>query len=410
MSFIFSGQVYAQWEKTNLPSALQVNTLAISDSNIFAGTEGDGIFVSTDNGENWIDRNEGLQNKVIHTIFINGKTIYAGTESGVSISTNNGKSWDAINSGLSGLGVWSFAISNFMGDSTIFAGTWSGIYRSTNKGTNWEAAGLSTTMPVNSIIAHDNFIFAATLAGGVFYSQSNGFGWKDISIKDKDEYTSNEAVVPVYSLAVIDTNVIAGVGPGKLYYTSFADGNFVHSIRNGNMPILCFAMHYAKLFAGNSAGYISLSNSNGLVWKNLPPPLTNQAIYSLALNNSYIFAGTGGGVWRLKYPETTTNVENFKEAPAGFALKQNFPNPFNPSTTIKYNLPSSRQGEDSGVRFVSLKIYNLLGKEVATLVNEQQTPGNYEVKFNGSNLASGVYIYRLQAGNFVSAKKLMLLK
>ena len=417
LSFIFSGQFFAQWEKTNFPSTLQVNSLAISDSNIFAGTEGDGIFVSTDNGENWINRNNGLQDKVIHTIFINGKTlpagqarIYAGTETGAYVSTNKGKSWEAINSGLSGLGVWSFAVSNFMGDSTIFAGTWNGIYSSTNNGANWEPAGLSTTMPVNSIIARDNFMFAATLAGGVYYSQNNGFGWKDISIKVKGGLYDPDAIIPVYSLAAIDTNVIASAGPGKLYYTSFDSGNFAHSTSFGNMPILCFVMHYAKLFAGNSAGYISVSDSYGLAWKYLPPPLTNQAVYSLTLNNSYIFAGTGNGVWREQYSETATNVKNLKEAPSGFILEQNYPNPFNPSTTIKYNLPSSLQGERSGERFVTLKIYNLLGKVVATLVNEQQEPGNYEVKFNGTNLPSGVYLYRLQAGNLVSAKKLMLLK
>ncbi len=412
LSFIFSGEFFAQWEKTNFPSTVKVNTLAISDSNIFAGTEGDGIFVSTDNGENWIDRNNGLQDKVIHTIFINGKTIYAGTETGAYISTNNGKNWDIINSGLSGLsglGVWSFAVSNFMGDSIIFAGTWSGVYSSTNNGANWEAAGLSTTMPVNSIIVRNNFIFAATLAGGVFYSQSNGFGWKDISIKVSGLGVP-DAIIPVYSLAAIDTNVIAGAGPGYFYYTSFAAGNFAHSTSIGNMPILCFAMHYEQLLAGDLGGYISLSNSNGKTWKNLPPPLTNQTLYSLALKNSYIFAGTGNGVWRSLYPETTTNVENLKEAQSGFELEQNYPNPFNPSTSIKYNLPSSWEGEKSGVRLVTLKIYNLLGKEIATLVNEQQAPGNYQVKFNGSNLASGVYIYRLQVGNLVSTKKLMLLK
>ncbi len=410
LSFIFPVQFFAQWERTNFPSAVHVNSLAISDSNIFAGTEGDGIFFSIDNGENWIDRNNGLQDKVIHTIFINGKTIYAGTETGAYVSTNNGISWDIINSGLSGLGVWSFVVSNFMGDSTIFAGTWSGIYRSTDKGTNWEPTGLYTTMPVHSIIVHDNFMFAATLAGGVYYSQSNGFGWKDISIKVKSGLGEPDAIIPVYSLAAIDTNVIAGAGPGYFYYTSFAADSFAHSTSNGHMPILCFAMYYAQLFAGDLQGYISLSNSNGSAWKNLPPPLTNQAIYSLALNNSYIFAGTGNGVWRRQYSRTTTNIEKFKEVSAGFALEQNYPNPFNPSTTIKYNLPSPLQGEGPGVRFVTLKIYNFLGKEVAALINEQQAPGNYEVKFNGSNLASGVYIYRLRAGKFVSAKKLMLLK
>ncbi|MFZ0452234.1 MAG: T9SS type A sorting domain-containing protein, partial [Ignavibacteriaceae bacterium] len=249
-----------------------------------------------------------------------------------------------------------------------------------------------------------------TLGGGVFKSQDYGFTWSDISIVDTN-YFGVTALVPVYSLASIDTNIIAAAGPGYFYFTSFAAGNFVHTFSSSKyMPILCFAMQHAKLFAGNSSGNIFLSSNIGTIWYSLSPSLKNQVIYSLELNDTYIFAGTGDGVWRLRYPETTTNINNPEKVPTGFALEQNYPNPFNPSTTIKYSLPSSSQGERSGVRFVTLKVYNLLGKEVAMLVNEQQAPGNYEVKFNGSNLASGVYIYRLQAGNFVFTKKLMLLK
>ena len=88
--------------------------------------------------------------------------------------------------------------------------------------------------------------------------------------------------------------------------------------------------------------------------------------------------------------------------PLTFELHQNYPNPFNPSTVISYQLPINSS--------VNLKVYNLLGQEVATLVNEQKKPGNYEVSFNGSNLASGVYIYRLEAGTFTALKKLMLVK
>jgi hypothetical protein len=413
LSFFLCGQSHCQWQKLNFPDSVQVNTLAVVDSNIFAGTDGDGIFLSTDNGKNWESINDGLQSYVIHKIFLDGITIFAGTDSGAYISTDKGFNWNPINSGLSGLGVWSFAVSkSIFGDSTYLAGTWNGIYSSTDRGKNWKATGLSyTTMPVHSIIVKDNFIFAATLGSGVFKSQDNGFTWSDISIVDTN-YFGVTSLVPVYSLALIDTNLIAGAGPGYFFYTSFHNTIFdTVSIRPKlTKPILCFAVHNSRLFAGSTIGNIFLSNIDGTIWRLISPSLQNQSVYSLALNNSYIFAGSGNGVWRLSYPETTTNIKSLNETPTGFALEQNYPNPFNPSTTIKYNLPSSRQGERSGVRFVTLKIYNLLGKEVAMLVNELQAPGNYEVKFNGSNLASGVYIYRLQAGNFVSIKKLMILK
>ena len=88
--------------------------------------------------------------------------------------------------------------------------------------------------------------------------------------------------------------------------------------------------------------------------------------------------------------------------PDKFELSQNYPNPFNPTTLIKYSLPKAGN--------VSLKVYNVLGKEVATLVNGYQTAGNYKVEFNARGLASGLYFYRLTAGDFVSVKKMMLLK
>ncbi len=95
-------------------------------------------------------------------------------------------------------------------------------------------------------------------------------------------------------------------------------------------------------------------------------------------------------------------VEQEPGIPSEFVLRQNFPNPFNPVTKIKYSLPASE--------FVTLRVYNELGKEIAVLVNEQQNTGNYAVEFNAENLPSGVYFYTLHAGNFIETKKMILLK
>ncbi len=97
-------------------------------------------------------------------------------------------------------------------------------------------------------------------------------------------------------------------------------------------------------------------------------------------------------------------VRNFKGEgiPTVYDLAQNFPNPFNPSTAIRYQIPQD------GI--VTLKIYDILGSEVATLVNEEKVAGKYEVNFNASSLASGVYIYKIQSGSFINSKKMLLLK
>jgi hypothetical protein len=99
-------------------------------------------------------------------------------------------------------------------------------------------------------------------------------------------------------------------------------------------------------------------------------------------------------------------VEVIIDIPAQFSLKQNYPNPFNPITTIKYSIPNVGTGFSLSI----LKVYDILGSEVATLVNEKQSAGNYEVKFDGSKLASGVYFYKLQAGKYSSIRKLLLIK
>jgi hypothetical protein len=92
--------------------------------------------------------------------------------------------------------------------------------------------------------------------------------------------------------------------------------------------------------------------------------------------------------------------------PRSMALLQNYPNPFNPSTIIRYSIPFNNDGSMA----VSLKVYDILGNEIKTLVNSQQAAGNYEVEFNGSNLSSGVYIYQLKSGNLSQTKKMVLNK
>ncbi len=105
----------------------------------------------------------------------------------------------------------------------------------------------------------------------------------------------------------------------------------------------------------------------------------------------------------IKYSQSfPTAIEQFNEIPEKFNLVQNYPNPFNPTTTISFSLPSST--------FTSLKVYDILGNEVANLVNEEKPAGNYEERFDASSLTSGTYFYKLQAGSFIETKKMILLK
>ncbi|MFA7418437.1 MAG: SBBP repeat-containing protein [Melioribacteraceae bacterium] len=148
---------------------------------------------------------------------------------------------------------------------------------------------------------------------------------------------------------------------------------------------------------------------------------THDEAYSLAVNSKGEVAvcgysvgnGTGRDYAVVKYSSTTTGVKNNAGiVPSDFSLSQNYPNPFNPETTISYTIPSNVKGEAINV---TLKVFDVLGNEVATLVNEFKQPGTYNEKFNvktrhGASLQSGIYFYRCQAGGFVQTKKMILLK
>ena len=101
-------------------------------------------------------------------------------------------------------------------------------------------------------------------------------------------------------------------------------------------------------------------------------------------------------------PQGTAGIDLSTQIPDGYYLMQNYPNPFNPNTKIKYQIPE--------FSFVSIKVFNVLGNEIATLVNEGKPAGIYEVNFDATTLPSGIYFYKIQAGSFTETKKMMLLK
>lgn len=108
------------------------------------------------------------------------------------------------------------------------------------------------------------------------------------------------------------------------------------------------------------------------------------------------------GFWYVYQQSTITDVENEETIPTVFKLEQNYPNPFNPSTKIKFAVPEKSN--------VLIKVYDILGSEVVTLVNQEMDAGWYENNFNAAGLSSGVYLFRMEAGSYVSTKKMILLR
>ncbi|GAB4131221.1 MAG: hypothetical protein Fur0015_05030 [Ignavibacteriales bacterium] len=127
-------------------------------------------------------------------------------------------------------------------------------------------------------------------------------------------------------------------------------------------------------------------------------------------------ADAANSVWSFIYLDdvsimtSLTGIDDEIDLPTKFALEQNYPNPFNPTTTIKFSIPNVETRHGASLQHVSLKVFDMLGREVVTLVNEKKAPGNYEVKFDASSLASGIYFYELTSGSFSQTKKFILIK
>jgi outer membrane protein assembly factor BamB len=176
-------------------------------------------------------------------------------------------------------------------------------------------------------------------------------------------------------------------------------------------PLACDAE--GKIYFGSTSGsnYYCLDNDGNLVWK---LPLDNYQVDVAPVfgSDGTLYIGVHHGdikVSLIAVKDKPDDVEIYNSKPTEFRLEQNYPNPFNPTTTINYTIPASLNPSKGGT-YVKLNVYDILGREVTTLVNEEKQPGNYEVKFDATNFPSGVYLYKLTSGAITLTKKMLLMK
>lgn len=449
--YVGAGKVYSTTDDGNnwndisgdMPSGLQIQSLAYINGNLIAGdntvNHSFGLYVSSNGGTSWTTINWGLPNYCANSITAKNGKVITGTCGGIFLSTDAGGKWTEPT--MHGLNEWAdMTAMSYRGTNYVFAGDINGnAYTSSDAGQSFTLqTQIEQGASISSFAFSGTNIFASTKAwasgspNAVYLSGDNGATWTSVS-------TGLPSTSYVSSLAIIGTNLFAATGTGV--YLSTDNGTSWNQVNNGltGTVVRSLAVKGTDLFAGTMSNGVYRTSNNGTSWTqtSLVKDITSlivvdtnlfagtwaQGVYymnnidgswkSIGLPSVYVtgFAADNGTlytstqfntVWKRPIAEIITGIQDAKQIPVEFALSQNYPNPFNPTTTINYSVSKSNS--------VTLKVYNVMGKEVETLVNEQKAPGNYEVRFDASKLASGIYFYQLKSGSLVSTKKLVLLK
>ena len=381
------------WTPKGLPaingtSFLETSTgkLLMTTSNGF--TTGGGGFISSDHGNTWKTtslRGIGLSS----LIKLTGSNIIASGQGGVYQSTNNGSSW--VQHSTPGQ-ITAIAAGN---NNYLFASFNStGVYYSSDEGATWLPGGLDTHT-INSIASDSTGAVYACTADGLFRSPGADTNWVQIPIDPTETNT--------FAFKRIGTRLIAATSDGIFYsdnngvsWTSSISSSLARSVRK-------FATFYHRdIFAATSVGVLR-SFDQGSTWDHITFGLESMNCFSIGIDNDgYLYTGTpDGGTYRsmdhlLEVGNLTAGI------PGTFHLYQNFPNPFNPSTRIRYDL--TQRGH------VSIKLYDELGRELQTLVNEVKNAGSYTVEVKAEELSSGVYFYRIISGNNTSVQKMVIVR
>lgn len=383
-----------------------------TNGNIIVGLTG-GVYLSTNNGSTFTQSDAGITNTFVNIIrchsngylFLGSFPMSGAPLSGIFRSTNNGLNWSVAMSGLTYQfnNVLDFTF-NSGGD--IYAATNDNVYKSTNLGNNWvkTANGITNSLVYSiAVNSQNNFVFAGTYGSGMFRSTTNGADWTQIN----NGLTSSQ----IMSLEINSGGYIFAGSNGAGVFRSKDNGdNWEQVLGSTSMVLQAWRIAINRLghiYAGIVGGQIVnlgvwRSTDNGDNWTQVSDGIFYPFIDALAFDNQdYAFAGSlGGGLY--KSVSSTPVISGNIEIPKSFSLEQNYPNPFNPVTTIKFQIPEKR--------YVSIKIINSLGKEIAELINGNLSAGQYSIQWNASQYPSGVYFCSMQSGIYKETKRMMLVK
>ena len=355
--------------------------------------------------------------------FTNPDIIYAESQNGnLEKSTNGGSDFNYARNGINPDEPtnWSTPVVMDPNDPDILYYGTDRVYRTTNGANNWTSISpdltddipgtrLGTVTTIDVAPTNSDVIYAGTDDSHVWVTTDNGTNWTDISGTLPYRWVTRVKVDPNNENNVYVTfSGLRWHDPQSHVFKSTNMGVEWTDISSNlpDAPVNAFAVDNNdpdRLYLGSDVGAF-MSFNGGLSWQPIADGLPVVSVYDMKIHpvENYLAIGTHG---RSMYKIDLGQFVDVKDRSAevkGFNLSQNFPNPFNPSTNISFSVQH--------LSFVTLKVYDALGEEAASLINEEKSPGTYTINFNAQNLSSGVYYYRIQAGNFSETRKMILLK
>lgn len=402
--FLSSGFLVAQWQQVNISSSPDIFNMSFpSNQTGYVCGYGNRFHRTTNGGTSWVDLSfAGTAQNLNAVWFVNERTGFlASTNDTIYKSSNSGESWyhryflgfqasnlqfiDSLNGYAFGINIFSvttngganwnntsaqtngsfYFLNNMTGWTTYYPGAGnSELLKTTNGGLNW----IVQHSTVNFRIMYDVFFINQNIgwvSGYRHYIAKTTNGGQNWEVQNELESAQG-----LYSIYFINSNTgwtagdHFGSNATSCYYTTNGGTNWLKEfgvIHSGRITKIRFSSSYTGWIGGQYGKIFKTINTGGL-----------------------------------------TGISNEVNKPVTYELFQNYPNPFNPVTNIKYQIPVNG--------FVSLKIYDIIGREIKTLVNEIKNSGSYNITFDGTEFTSGIYFYRIQSGDFMQVKKMILIK
>lgn len=397
------GGIYNLDEKLNAWKSfapIPVLSMIKKENTIIAGVSGSGLYISNDNGLTWT-RNETTIGEIwdCKSIVVFGDKFYASGKNGIYCSTDYGNSWvNVLNKN-----TYQLLIRN----NILFAATEEGIKYTNNEGIFWNTIGPKYNYFKTLEIYNNKYFGAGDIS--IKYFSNELMDWVPANKNSQAVFTNQ-----VYFLSIID-DTLYSCNYGGLFKRAIKDFNYPEM----SLPKIISEDYYSKQVGDVVNITFGISN-NGFDTLKIYDIVSSDPSFEISRKKMLIPPDWGYGI-NLKYKITdpgkkTTEIAVFSNdttarnkfvvevtgLPIEFSVEQNYPNPFNPNTKINYTLPSTL--------YTTLKIYNTLGELVKVIVDGVQEGGIHTALVNAEDLSAGVYIYKIQAGEFVSSKKMLLLK